>query len=110
MGGWRVAQSPMLSTKIAIDRLKTAAVSVWLGTIESSIIHEPLPKCREDPCVQWCERRTGGLWLTDDYSIAGSYFNPSSTAYLKSTSNSAISKFLVSLVDNSIELDSISVN
>ncbi len=63
MGGWAIAQSPILGTTITLDRLKKRG---YLSLLEIYIrispqLNEPLyTACpgfyREDPYVQWCER------------------------------------------------------
>jgi len=63
MGGWAVAQSPILRTTITLRRLKKrgyqSLVEHYLNV--SPLLNEPLPKLREDPYVRWCAPK-GCLW------------------------------------------------
>jgi len=39
LGGWRVAQSPILGTTITLDRLKQRGYVVWLNYYHSKLKH-----------------------------------------------------------------------
>lgn len=70
MGGWAVAQSPILVTTITLERLRKRGCESMLELYQKIAPHlnEPLytacPVKREDPYVQWCEGFSGGLRLT----------------------------------------------
>jgi len=83
MGGWAVAQSPMLKTTITVERLKhkgyeqmlniRVTSKCWTTTIRSS--SDIMNRRIREPYVRWCERRTllanAGRAV---YSISTSYF------------------------------------
>ena len=94
MGGWAVAQSPILVTTITLDRLRQRGYESMLSLYEKIAPHlnEPLytllnkkmssghflMKGRTKfPYVQWCERRSPSVFAGGAvYSISGRCYFP----------------------------------
>ena len=55
MGGWAVAQSPILLTTITLVRLCKRGYELC-SNITLKLPHIIMNRCIRDPYVQWCER------------------------------------------------------
>ena len=60
MGGWAVAQSPILGTTSTINRLKSKRYIRLVAHYNRYLSLSN--RCIRDPYVRWCERRTGSHW------------------------------------------------
>ena len=61
MGGWAVAQSPILLTTVTLERLRKRGYEAMLAYYEKIAPHLNEPLCIRDPYVQWCERLSDRL-------------------------------------------------
>ena len=74
MGGWAVAQSPILLTTVTLERLKKRGYEPMFDYY-SKVSHNLMNRCIRDPYVQWCERRTSSLTSGEAvYSISCCHF------------------------------------
>jgi hypothetical protein len=75
MGGWAVAQSPILQTTVTLERLKKRGYEPMLEHYlkVSPQLNEPLYTRPVRTYVQWCERRIPLVTTSGAvYSIGGS--------------------------------------
>jgi RNA-directed DNA polymerase len=55
MGGWSVAQSPIMGTSVTLEKLRKRGYESMLDHYEKSLYYL-MNRCIRDPYVQWCER------------------------------------------------------
>ena len=99
MGGWAIAQSPILGTTITLDRLKNRGYLSLLDIyikISPQFNPDEYRDCLRDPYDQWCERLSPSVFT--DGAVYSIELNPFGITLFKYTPKFYIETFTFLLI------------